>query len=717
MGQFLRITLEARLDWVVLGLLAWLATWNRLRAARARTGKVVRRPCLWAVVAILVGLGGFLAEQFGNWEKRRLQTMMEGYAPLYAAEFTRLGHERVGPATSPDDPTYLALIDAQKRWLALNPAVHDIYTFRRSADGRALLIVDSETDYDADGVYRGGREARTRIGQEYDVDDVMSASLDAALAGMTDFDDQPYADEWGVWVSCLTPIYDADGSIGAALGVDFDAQEWIAAVLFHRAFALAAFAILIGMAIAACLSVELAQARVAEKMLAERNEILERSNRELANANERALAGARAKGQFLANMSHEIRTPMTAILGLTELLEDHQTSAQERTDCLRTIRSSGDHLLSLIDDILDFSKLEAGRLRIRVEPTSPWTVLSEAALLLRDRADAKRLEFVVQRTDGLPETIQSDPVRLRQIVLNLVSNAIKFTDHGTVRIVVKPAMLERHGDAIAVEVTDTGIGIDDVARQRLFEPFEQGNATLTRNAGGTGLGLSITRRIVELMGGRIEASSEVGVGSCFVAVIPVQCSAQVTPPSGEDGTSGIFRAYERPLATRAASQAAQSDRSAVGSSAPATTSLQTKVECDPPGPSLDALSVLLVEDTPDTRRVMEFKLRKAGVQVVLAENGAEAVATMERADAPPIDLILMDMQMPVLDGYAATRELRRLGHRQRIVAVTAHTQIGDRERCLAAGCDDYMTKPVRQDVLLAALTAAREHRTSAPTHT
>ncbi|MEX2119774.1 MAG: ATP-binding protein [Pirellulales bacterium] len=402
---------------------------------------------------------------------------------------------------------------------------------------------------------------------------------------------------------------------------------------------------------------------------------LEAANQSLARYSEAAGAASRAKSEFMANMSHEIRTPMTAILGFADVLRSNLIDA-ENIAAIDTIRRNGEYLLELLNDVLDLSKIEAGKLRVERMACSPRQVLGEVASLMEGRAHAKGLWFETAMAGGVPEYIQSDPTRLRQILMNLVGNAVKFTEEGGIRLGVRLVEGETEG-LIEFEVKDTGIGMTSEQLSRLFRPFTQADSSTTRRFGGTGLGLSISKRLTEILGGRITVESKPGLGSTFRVTVSAGPAHRGTEP--RPLTSGRGRA--RP------------DRPAVpdgGSEARADGS-----QC----------RVLLAEDGPDNQRLISYLLRKAGIDVTVVENGSRAVeiALAAREAGRPFDVILMDMQMPVLDGYAATSELRRAGYPGAIIALTAHAMSGDRAKCLEAGCDDYATKPIDRETLLASI--------------
>ena len=395
----------------------------------------------------------------------------------------------------------------------------------------------------------------------------------------------------------------------------------------------------------------------------------------LRHAQERAEAANRSKSEFLANMSHEIRTPLTAILGYTDLLREESqrksTAGNDNGQALDTIRRAGEHLLTVINDILDISKIEAGKLEIEQVNTPLPSVLLDVESLMRARAQAKGVVLENRLVTPVPDRIMTDPTRLRQILMNLVGNAAKFTDRG--RILVETGV-ERSGgqDMLVIAIDDTGPGMSEEQAAHLFQPFTQGDTSVTRRHGGTGLGLTISRRLAELMGGEVDlVQTAVGRGSRFELRLPVRAAAEARHVARLD----VF------VTPHVAAEAAPS--------------------------ALAGRRVLLAEDGEDNQRLISVLLKAAGAEVTVVRNGRQALETLEWVEAGggAFDLLLTDMQMPEMDGYTLAAALRSSGSTIPIIALTAHAMAEDRQKCLDAGCDDYATKPIDRRALIS--TCAR----------
>jgi PAS domain S-box-containing protein len=363
------------------------------------------------------------------------------------------------------------------------------------------------------------------------------------------------------------------------------------------------------------------------------------------------------KSRFLANMSHEIRTPMTAILGFANILVGLPDAKGVVVDYVRVIRSNADQLLALLNDILDLSKIEAGQLTVQIRPCHPVSIVEHVISTMRVKAEEKMLELRVECDREAIPAVRSDSVRLTQIVSNLVSNAIKFTDDGsvTIKIGVEPGA-SPPGEVLCFSVADTGIGIEPDVMKGIFDPFAQA-VVGERRAEGTGLGLDISRLLAGLLGAELSVESEVGRGSVFKLMLPLteetRCDEEVSDP-----TSGDHEALA--------------------------------------GADLNGHRVLVVDDSHHNQQIVRLLLEQRGVQVETADDGEAGVEAVlaARDRGGPFDLIIMDVQMPRMDGHTAARRLRESGITTPIVAFTAHAMVGDAERCLEAGCDAYVSKPI-----------------------
>ncbi|MFQ5513487.1 MAG: ATP-binding protein [Myxococcota bacterium] len=401
---------------------------------------------------------------------------------------------------------------------------------------------------------------------------------------------------------------------------------------------------------------------------------------ELREAKRRAEAATRAKSEFLANMSHELRTPMTAILGFTDaLLEDGDISRapRSRIENLQTIKRSGQHLMRILTDILDLSKIEAGKIDLEILDTSPFEAIADIELMMRNAAEEKNIGFDITYLGKIPSTIRTDPTRLRQILMNLVGNAIKFTQQGGVRLTIQLVEAANGSGKLRFAVADTGPGIAPEAMDRIFEAFSQADASMTRKFGGTGLGLTISSQLARLLGGEVVAETIEGQGSSFILTVDTGPLDGVELIDGNEGHG--FKPFALP-----------------GDEDSTLEFIHRVKESRPAG------RVLLAEDGHDNRRLIGMILRKAGFDVTCAENGRLGVelALEARLADEPFDIVLMDMQMPVMDGYEATQALRSAGYTGPIIALTAHAMPGDREKCIEAGCNGFATKPIARTELI-----------------
>ncbi len=410
-----------------------------------------------------------------------------------------------------------------------------------------------------------------------------------------------------------------------------------------------------------------------------------RQTAELRSTNARLEKASRLQNEFLANMSHELRTPMNAIIGFSELLSETDLDP-DQSEYAKTIKEAAGNLLVLINDILDLAKIEAGKVELDSEPFALRELVEGVASLFRLPAAAKKVAFMVEIEEGLPALLVGDGNRLRQILINLVGNAMKFTDRGRVAIIVQAGRCCGEQVEVIFSVRDTGIGIAADRQQAIFDKFTQADGSTTRKYGGTGLGLAICSQLVKLMGGDIRVESVEGEGSSFIFSIPM--------------------ASRRPLPLAPAAEAAS-------------------VEADAPVGGVGALRILLVEDNPVNQRLASIIVSKQGCELAVASDGLEALAQLR---AHPFDLVLMDVQMPNMDGLEATRKIREieaspagraeyagLRDRQRplvIVGLTAHARKEDEQACYGVGMNGFLSKPIVKDRLVAFLREEAERLAS-----
>ncbi len=393
---------------------------------------------------------------------------------------------------------------------------------------------------------------------------------------------------------------------------------------------------------------------------------------------------SRIKSTFLTHMSHEIRTPVTAVLGYLELLgegaDDAVMTRPRRQELVEIIRRNARHLLSIVDDVLDLARIESQQTSVRIEQVNPSAIARECIAALAPAARSKGISLRFDESVAPPAALGTDGTRLWQILMNIIGNAVKFTDRGEVVVTVRPL----GPAAVEIRVRDTGCGIPPKLRDSLFKPFTQLDASMTRERGGAGLGLVITKHYLELLGGSILIDSMVDHGTTMILRFP-----SLAVRAGEQ-SGPLTLAVPEPL------------RPASSSSGEASSSAAQE---KPPRDALRGIRVLVVEDYEDNQALLRYYLESVGAEATLADNGETAIIMIGSAHRA-FDIVLMDMQMPVLDGYSATAELRAKGYRGVVIALTAHTLGNEREKCLAAGCTDYLAKPVS---LTSLVTKVREH--------
>ena len=419
--------------------------------------------------------------------------------------------------------------------------------------------------------------------------------------------------------------------------------------------------------------------RLEQALLDERDRLDETvrvRTQELERARDTAESATRAKSDFLANMSHEVRSPMSVIIGYADLLLDPTISSADRESAADSIRRNGRHLLQVINDVLDISRIEAGKMPVELAVVSPWEILQAVIETYRIMATEKQISLTLTAEGAVPVSIRTDPVRLRQILINLLSNALKFTESG--KSVTVTMSVQQDPRAVCISVIDQGIGMTPEEVSRLFQPFEQADTSTTRRYGGTGLGLSISKLLAKALGGSIEIQSSMGEGSTFRLLLPLAESEvlQQVPPDRSD------LVITRSLLSK---------KTAVLTPASAS---EGKSVATPVGHG----RILLVDDSLELQKLIAYRLRAAGYDVTTATNGRIG---LDLALQQPFDVILTDIQMPEMDGHTATRKLRQQGYTGPIVGLSAHAMIGEREKSLTNGMDEYLTKPVDTDVLVA----------------
>jgi len=642
MFQFLN-----NLDWLDLTFVTVLVSCAALVIAwmmRLGTRLWFTLPWIVALIFVLAG-GGWVSAEAQKRESLKVQKAMLSVVPTYALAMQEGGHLKIRRDTASDDPTYLKIIQMQISRLRVNTDVADIYTMRPNENGEFEFVVDSETDYDHSGKIDSEREERTPIGYQYDIENL--GVLQEAMAGKTLFDDVPYTDKWGTWVSVTAPIYDDTGKVEAVLGVDYPADKFIAAQ--HRAkwVVMAFVAVIFAIVLISFVSYARIKLDLARRA---------RTELELRAARDQANAASVAKSAFLANVSHELRTPLTAILGFTELLQD-DPSPGLLDEALSTIKRNGDQLLAIVNNVLALTRTESASDAPTAGSIATFEFASDIVNQVRKTLFKPDVTLSLNTGTILPSRFNADADRVRHILVHLLENAIKFTPCGAVELAVR--FVEQQSERwLDFEVKDSGIGINASAIDRLFQPFQQADASMSRRFGGTGLGLAVSHRLARSMGHNILVKSDSGRGSVFTLRLRL---------TDQKINLVSFARSSRPAGLNCHDAASQ---------------------------PLANLSILVVDDQIDNRALLSRMLGKHGASVRIAEDGQIAVDILLAPDAAPVDLVIMDMQMPVLDGYAATSALRKAGFSKPIIALTAHTMPGDCELCLASGCTDYASKPV-----------------------
>jgi signal transduction histidine kinase len=649
-----------------------------------------------------------------------------GIAKSFASATEAMGHAGI----TEDGPVYRKILKVHEEWCKDIPNVDYVYTLRQEQQsGQAQWIVSCPVDINHDGIIEGIREVGESLFQPCDPGEWLPI-YQQGIDGKVIINEKTRTPVYGDSVTVVVPLRDfakspdpSQPSIEAILGVDFRMDAWNELMAqIHSAsmqfLALLLVIYLAGIYFTALLSRMLHRVTTA--------------NHGLLAAQKAADAATRAKSDFLANMSHEIRTPMNALVGFTDILTQRVLQyggndiKEELEGIVEIIRKSSRDVLTIINDILDFSKIEANLLQVDSVPLSIRQVIDDIWQMEMSNVVAKHLDFSIKYKEPIPELILGDPVRLRQILVNLVSNAIKFTEKGSITIQCetfapsmpitlhnkkKPNDDESHSHSsivydaknpypgstmLRIDVIDTGIGIAPSQIEHLFLPFTQVDNSMTRCFGGTGLGLSIAKRLAKLMDGDISATSEFGTGSTFSLILHVYL-----PANNAGNDSSIYEEKK-----------GKTEKENIGSRlgpgldirAPKKDVLAMPISTASAkqGKPLQHARILLVEDMLVNQLVISTQLRDAGAMVEVAGNGKLGIQKIlqDSDDGLVFDVVLMDMQMPVMDGYEATITLRKQGYSRPIVAVTAHALTGDREKTIEIGCDDYIAKPVDRKILI-----------------
>lgn len=625
----------------------------------------------WIALLLILSIGGFCNYTVSERAKNKIKQQLSSLAQAFASAIQRMGHAEISLQTPRNVPSYERIIAQLVDWQDRISYVASIYTMRKDEQGRFLFIFDPEADLNRNGMIDSEIEKEIHIGTIYvpPKDSNGIAEFNSTFNGIANFSKKLTKDDFGVWITATVPLRDKNGNVEAILGVDFWGEDWqreIHATQFWPSAFFILFLLLF-------FFVQLHFRRVegTEKTLKENAESLELLVSELREAKRKADNASQAKSQFLANMSHEIRTPMTAILGYNEFLADPIIDNKQRREAIRIVRNNADLLLQILNDILDFSKMEAGKMNLEIRQVSIVPLLDEIAILFFHQVNEKKIELIMENSTPFPETIHIDSIRLKQILMNIIGNAVKFTNKGGVYLTLswKSDPIDKKRGVLVIEIRDTGIGMSHETQNQLFQPFQQADTSTTRHYGGTGLGLAIVNRLVHLLCGRIEVESTPGVGSVFRLFFPQSGMAGRMLGSLDEGRS---------IAESTFQSESRKNR------------------------SLEGRRILFAEDGKDIQRLFNLVLNKAGANVVLADNGLQAFETAMNAcrAGESFDIIVMDMQMPIMDGYTAVRKLRETGYDKPIVALTAAALQSEIDLCLSAGCNDYAIKPISMELFL-----------------
>ena len=666
-----------------------------------------------------------------NITKEGLRDNLSGLAKFFAVALKDAGHENITLETPDDDPLYEKMLVMMSTWQSQIPVAASIYTFRKNAEGEIVFILCPPADLNRDGKHEGEDEERVPKGTvyEFDAEEDIHEIFDA-FSGKSGFSNAPVSDDWGLWITAAEPIFEATNEhVDAVLGVDFWGDDWNAAV--RRAVFWTEMFLLLSIVLFFAVQMFTIRRQIIEDKLTEYAANLERTMDELVAAKKKADIAVRAKSFFLANISHEIRTPMSAILGCVDMLigaREGKSGIFSSEQLVDIIQKSSKDLTTIIDDVLTLSSIETNRIILESVSIDLRQLVEDVKTMARSHLDEKpQLQFRTEWENSVPRIVIGDPARIRQILLALISNAVKFTEVGQITVHCSSILLSEEPEytetpysssayspttspipflsphiaqakglrgvvqmvstehsnlyttnssqtlekwktlptalLLRIDVSDTGIGIAKEQFGTLFKPFSQIDDTSTRKFGGTGLGLSIVKGLVELMGGDVQVASKPGQGSTFSVFIPV---------SGNEDSVIQYKKQQ------------------------SYSQIHSQNDLLP----LQGYSILAVDDVMVNRIVVETRLRDMGAKVQGAPDGMIAVDLALKAEGSdaPFDFILMDLQMPVMDGFEATRILRQRGFTKPIVALTANRD-SDSE-AIEAGCNLILSKPSNQAILL-----------------
>ncbi|MDR3110319.1 MAG: response regulator [Planctomycetaceae bacterium] len=737
----------------------------------------------WLLFVLVISFGSYKMHQSEN-EMREFQKLrFIGAAHACATAATEMRHWEIPTEVKPEDgeiyKRYEELLDMFFQWQQNDLKAFSIYTMRKGEDGLVRLIISPAADINGDGQINAVKTADNLEAPEspgyvfVDYDE----SMDGVFSGKDKwfFSQEANEEIWGSVFSVVVPIKKPNGEIEAVLGIDIFEDDFLNIVRKPR----------VGYLISTLLGVTMVLIGfIGVVVLLRSLQRMKKFNSDLGIAKQVAESASLAKTDFLANMSHEIRTPMNAVLGFLDLVvgdKAESLASDERREMIQIVRQNAQKLLAILNNILDISMVDANRMKVHWRAVSVRTVIDEVVQQYSSQATYRRDRIYVHIDPSVPMVVLSDGTRLRQILANLVDNAIKFTQHGTIHIKCSatksadpPAMMSSlielesvahvssvtHVSSVSsqvsvvaselpqsitsvteyvtlyFEIIDTGIGIPEDKIGQIFIPFVQADTSLTRIYGGTGLGLSVAKRLSQMLRGDLTAKSVEGKGSVFTLVLhtripdedEIASSAAITTATGRTP----FKSFKQQVAPISTSPNLPPDESPsqilkIGdhpSQLGSDSSGGFVVEQDMGAKQLDSVAsqlqsssaqslnefettlngcnVLLVEDVAINQLLISFQLREAGATVDVAENGQIGIDKInaKEASGQHYDVVLMDMQMPVLDGYEATKRLRQQGYQRPIIALTAHALAGDREKTLECGCDDYSTKPIDRTTLI-----------------